>query len=104
VGAEGGTRSFLRIHVLFYNIVADHVGKRAEVQWVAGGSSIDDLLQILAAAYPALRHYARADDRAGGPPSPNLFRLFRNGRIVVDTGESLADGDEIRIFPVISGG
>jgi molybdopterin converting factor small subunit len=104
VGAEGGARSGFRIHVLFYNIVADHVGKREGAQWVADGSSIDDLLQMLAAEYPALRHYARAGDHAGDPPSPNPFRLFRNGRIVIDTGEPLADGDEIRIFPIISGG
>ena len=98
--AEDGAESCFRIHVLFYNIIADHVGKRDEVRWVAGGSTVDDLLQLLAAEYPALRRYACIDN----PPSPNPFRLFRNGRIVVNAGEPLASNDEIRIFPIVSGG
>ena len=76
------------------------MGKRDEVRWVADGSTIDGLLQLLAAEYPALRQYAHTDD----PPSLNPFRLFRNGRIVVNTGEPLASEDEIRIFPIVSGG
>ena len=94
------TGSDLRICVRFYNIVADQVGRRAEERWVADGSTITDLLRDLAAQHPALSRYASAGDRS----SSNPFRLFRNGRIVLDTGEPLADGDDIRIFPIISGG
>jgi molybdopterin converting factor small subunit len=92
--------SGLRIRVCFYNIVADLVGRRVEERWMPEGSVIADLLQVLAAEYPALRHYAHTGD----PPSPNPLRLFRNGRIVVNTGDRLTDKDEIRIFPIISGG
>ena len=49
---------------------------------------------------PALSRYASAGDRS----SSNPFRLFRNERIVLNAGEPLADGDEIRVFPIISGG
>ena len=93
-------RSGLRISVRFYNIVADQVGRRAEERWVPDGSVIADLLRDLTAQHPALSRYADAGDR----PSLNPFRLFRNGRIVLDGGEPLADGDEIRIFPIIAGG
>jgi molybdopterin converting factor small subunit len=100
VKAEDGAGPLLRIHVRFYNIIADRVGKRDEVRWVADGSTIDDLLQLIAAEYPALSRYASAGDRLSSKP----FRLFRNGRIVLDAGEPLASKDEIRIFPIISGG
>lgn len=93
-------RSGPRIRVRFYNIVADQVGRRAEERWIPEGSVIADLLRDLAAQHPALSRYAGTHDR----PFPNPFRLFRNGRIVLDAGEPLADGDEIRIFPIIAGG
>jgi molybdopterin converting factor small subunit len=93
-------RSGLRIRVRFYNIVADQVGRRAEERWIPEGSVIADLLRDLVAQHPALSRYAGAGDRL----SLNPFRLFRNGRIVLDGGEPLADGDEIRIFPIIAGG
>jgi molybdopterin converting factor small subunit len=93
-------RSGLRIRVRFYNIVADQVGRRAEERWMPEGSVITDLVRALAAQHPALNRYADAGDH----PSSRPFRLFRNGRIVLDAGEPLADGDEIRIFPIIAGG
>ena len=93
-------RSGMRICVRFYNIVADQAGRRVEERWVPVGSTIADLLRDLAAQHPALSRYAGADGR----PSSKPFRLFRNGHIVLDAGEPLADGDEIRIFPIISGG
>jgi len=93
-------RSGLRIRVRFYNIVADQVGRRAEERWIPEGSVIADLLRDLAAQHPALSRYVSEGDR----PFPNPFRLFRNGRIVLDAGEPLANGDEIRIFPIIAGG
>ena len=96
----GEVRSGLRIRFRFYNIVADQVGRRAEERWVPDGSTIAELLRDLAAQHPALGRYAGTYDR----PFPNPFRLFRNGRIVLDAGEPLADGDEIRIFPIIAGG
>ena len=94
------TRSGLRIRVRFFNIVADQAGRRVEERRVSDGSTIADLLRDLAAEHPALSRYASAGDRS----SSNPFRLFRNERIVLDAGEPLADGDEIRIFPIISGG
>jgi len=93
-------RSGVRIRVRFYNIVADQAGRRVEERWVPDGSTIADLLRDLAAHHPALSRYIKSGDR----PSSKPFRLFRNGRIVLDAGEPLADGDEIRIFPIISGG
>jgi len=93
-------RSGLRIRVRFFNIVADQAGRRVEERRVPDGSTIADLLRDLAAEHPALSRYASAGDRS----SSNPFRLFRNERIVLDAGEPLADGDEIRIFPIISGG
>lgn len=94
------TRTGLRICVRFYNIVADQVGGRVAEHWVPAGSTITDLLRDLAAQHPALSRYTSAGDS----PFPNPLRLIRNGHIVLAAGESLADGDEIRIFPIISGG
>lgn len=92
--------SGLRIHILFYSIIADQVGTRAEVRVVACGSTIDELLWALAAEHPALEQYLGDRDKV----AQHGLRLFRNGRVALNAVEPLADGDTIRIFPVISGG
>jgi molybdopterin converting factor small subunit len=92
--------SVLRLRVLFYNIIADHVEKRSEALCLPAGSKVSDLLEWLAAKYPAFERYVRDITMLSDSP----LRLFRNGHIVLDAAECVANGDEIRIFPIISGG
>jgi molybdopterin converting factor small subunit len=58
------------------------------------------LLEALAAECPPFGRFALDEE---GRPRGHL-RLFRNGQTVLDQAEVLADGDEIRLFPAISGG
>jgi molybdopterin converting factor small subunit len=80
--------------------VADLVGQR-QARWVVpAGTRLGDLIERIADQHPSFREFARqADARAG-----SLLRLFHNGQMASDMDATVADGDEIRIFPVISGG
>lgn len=92
--------SELRVRVRLYNIVADQVGKQVDEWWLPEGSVIADLLRVLVVQHPALSRYVSANDASA--PSP--LRLFHNGRIVLNASDTLHDGDEIRVFPIICGG
>jgi molybdopterin converting factor small subunit len=80
--------------------VADLVGERQQLWTIHCGAVLGDLVEELAERYPSLRDYAYGGDPGSGPP----LRWVVNGRLALDMGERLCDGDEIRVFPVISGG
>jgi len=88
------------VTVHFYSIMADLAGRR-EARWtLPAGARLGDLLARIAADHPALGDYARRPDPQAGSP----LRVFVNGRLVLDMDAPLAGGDEVRLFPVISGG
>jgi molybdopterin converting factor small subunit len=88
------------VSVRYYNIVADALGRREERRAVEAGTTVRDLLQALAAERPAFARLAvTAEGGIGGQMRP-----FRNGRAVIDMDEMLVDGDDLRLFPAISGG
>jgi MoaD family protein len=88
------------VTVRYYNIIADSFGRREERRAVEAGTTVRDLLQVLAAEHPSFARLAlTAEGGIGGQMRP-----FRNGRAVLDMDEVLLDGDDLRLFPAISGG
>jgi molybdopterin converting factor small subunit len=100
VEAPGEAASHIRLSLSFYSLVADLVGERQRPWTIDCDAVLGDLVEALAERYPSLRDYAHAGDPGSGPP----LRWVVNGRLVLDMGKQLSDGDEIRVFPVISGG
>ncbi len=90
----------IRVSVKYYNIVADFVGRREEQRGVAAGATIRDLMRTLASESTSFKKLAFTTE---GQVSGHV-RLFRNGQAVLDLDGPLAEGDEIRGFPTISGG
>jgi MoaD family protein len=90
----------IRVSVKYYNIVADFVGRREECREVAAGATVRDLVGMLATESTSFQRLAFTDD---GQVSGHV-RLFRNGQAVLDLDEPLVEGDEMRVFPTISGG
>lgn len=90
----------LRVSVKYYNIVADFLGRREEQRLLPAGTTVRGLVEALASeSAPFHRLVYTSGKQVGGQ-----VRLFRNGEAVLDLDEPLADGDELRIFPVIAGG
>jgi molybdopterin converting factor small subunit len=90
----------IEVSLRYYNIVADLLGQREEQRVLPPGTTLRGLIQALGAESPSFRGLALADDKRPG----EHLRVFRNGQVVVDLDSVLADGDEIRLFPTISGG
>jgi len=84
----------------FYSLVADLLGERQRPWTIHRGAVLGDLVEALADRYLSLRDYAHAGDPGSGP----TLRWVVNGRLVMDMDKRLSEGDEIRVFPVISGG
>ena len=97
---DRGACQNIRISATYYNIVADILGRKGERREMPAGATIGDLLAALASESPSFRRLAFT---ANGQVSGHV-RLFCNGRAVLDPGRILADGDEVRVFPAISGG
>lgn len=89
-----------QVLVKYYNIVADVLGRRQEQRSVPTGTTVGDLVTALAEESTSFRNLAFS---ASGQASGHL-RLFRNEQAVNDLDEPLADGDELRFFPAVSGG
>lgn len=90
----------IHVSVRYYNIVAHFLGRREERRAVEVGTTTRGLIEALAAENASLRRLAlTADGKVAGH-----VRLFRNGRLVLDADEQLAEGDEIQVFPAIAGG
>ena len=90
----------LLVSARYYNIVANLLGRRQEQRTVPPGTTMRELVVALAEESPSFRKLAFT---ASGQVSGHL-RLFRNMQVVNDLDELLADGDEIRFFPAVSGG
>lgn len=90
----------IEVSLRYYNIVADLLGQREERRALPPGTTMRGLIEALGSESPSFRGLALADD---GRPSEHL-RVFRNGQAVADLDSVLAHGDEIRLFPTISGG
>jgi molybdopterin converting factor small subunit len=90
----------IRVSLRYYNIVADLLERQSEEKVLPSGITVEALVMLLAAENPVLVPLA-----AHSPGTlPAHLRLFRAGRAVLHPHELLADGDEIRLFPAISGG
>ena len=92
----------LTVRVRYFNVLAHYAGtKRAEVK-VPAGTTVRGLLAHLTETNPEA--FRRALARDGTIAS--YLRVFRNEKLVA--GEAfetpLLDGDELMLFPAISGG
>ncbi len=94
------TGGLIEIKVRYLSIVADLVGKREERLMMPANCDLNSLVALIGEQHPAFADYARRNDPAAG----SALRIFRNGRQALDMAEPLADGDELWLFPVISGG
>ena len=90
----------IRVSVKYYNIVADFLGRREERREMAASATIRDFMNSLATESTSFQKLAFTTE---GQVSGHV-RLFRNGQAVLDLGEPLVEGDELRVFPTISGG
>ena len=96
----GSDEAQIQVTVRFYSIVADRVGKRETQRTLPAGKTMGDLIQNIGQEHPAFREFATPLDSQAGHP----LRIVCNGRMVLDMNQQLVDGDDIRVFPIISGG
>jgi len=90
----------ITVHIRYYNLAADYMRIKREDRDLPRGSTCLDLVILLAGGNDSFRRLAMNDD---GSLSSRL-RLFRNGNIVFNMDEILQQGDEVIIFPAVSGG
>lgn len=90
------------IRVRYFGILAGHAGKRADDVAVQDGTTLGQLLDHLVEIKPESFRAAIFDQKGLNP----LVRVIHNQRSVESAGldAALADGDEILLFPVVSGG
>lgn len=90
----------IEVSVRYYSIIVDQVGAR-EDRWIAPATAkLADLVAWIAGRHPAFAEYAQAADSHSGNP----LRVFLNKKVIMNMEHPLADGDQVRLFPVISGG
>jgi len=93
----------VRVHVRYYNILRDIVGRGEEDLTIARGTTLRSLLGgVIARKHPEAEAMLLL---RSGEVSP-YTRFFRNNRLV-DEGnlaDPLEDGDEILVFPAVGGG
>ena len=81
----------MRVRVLFFASLKDIVGSRELPLEVADGSTISDLLSQLESNYPRMKDY-------------RSVILTAINEDYVDKTARISEGDEIAIFPPVSGG
>ncbi|MBI3961336.1 MAG: MoaD/ThiS family protein [Deinococcus sp.] len=89
----------MKLTLQLFNILASAAGSKQQVLEVADGSSTRVVLHQLARQHPQLTPYLLAN----GHISEHL-RIFRNGQLVLALDRALSDGDQLLLFPAISGG
>ena len=93
----------IHVHVRYYNIIRDIVGRSEEDLTIARGTTFRSLLAGVIA-----RKHPKAEATLllrSGEVSP-YTRVFRNNRLVGegDLADPLEDGDEVLVFPAVGGG
>ncbi len=86
----------------FFNILADAAGTRVVHKSVAYDTRLIDAIRLLSGDYPAAFQGMLLPNGA----ISNYLKIFINGRLV-DNAETLTllnEGDEIMLFPAVSGG
>jgi len=92
----------IKVHVRYFNILAAYAGTRQQLFELTEGTTILDLiLQVSLSNSPTFQEVVLQD----GAPSLHL-RVFRNNHPVNNDcmRTTLADGDEILLFPAVAGG
>jgi len=90
----------MRVIVKYYNLVADHFGRKAEELFLEDGATCYSLINMLSMENESFRRLVFTDEGA----ISHRVRIFRNGQMVVGLDVPLTDQDEIQIFPAVSGG
>ena len=92
----------LTIHVHYFSILADYVLAKDVDMAIKPGTSVGQFLTYLMENNPP----AFKNIIMNGPNRGSFVRIFRNGELVSEENEQtlLADGDEFKLFPAISGG
>ncbi len=85
------TSNKMQVKLLFFATLKDIVGSRQLQLDIPAGSTVGDLLNHLESAYPRIRDYRRV-------------ALTAVNEEYVDEFGRIEDGDEIAIFPPVSGG
>ena len=90
------------VHVHYYSILADYVSAKDADVAVNQGTSVAQFLNYLMEVNP--RSFKAI--MMSGPNRSSFVRVFRNGELVSGENEQalVADGDEYKLFPAISGG
>lgn len=81
----------MRVRVRYFGSAKDDAGTDIEEINIANGGSLSDFKRILYEEHPSMK------TRSG-----NL--LFAVNQAYSDDSRKLSDGDEIAVFPVVSGG
>jgi molybdopterin converting factor subunit 1 len=81
----------MKLHLLYFGIVRERLGRRSEQREIAGGTTVAGLLAELA------RDHGIFSLGAG------VLRIAVNREYVDDT-HVLADGDEVAVIPPVAGG
>jgi MoaD family protein len=93
----------IAVTVRYYNMLRLHTGLKCERVELPEGTEVVDALCLLAERHGAA--FAGMLLSADGEPASHLV-VFVNQQLVVAGGPAppLADGDEVKLFPAISGG
>ncbi len=92
----------IELSIHFFNILADAAGIRVVNKSVAYDTCLIDAIRLLSADYPAAFQGMLLPNGA----ISNYLKIFINGRLIDNaaTLTLLNDGDEIMLFPAVSGG
>lgn len=88
-GAEGMT-----VHLLFFAGVREAMGRTAETVVLPPGVN----------TVGALREYLASSGERSSPLRKELRLRFAVNRSIVGANKELADGDEVAVFPPVTGG
>lgn len=89
-GVQGG-ESFVQVNLLFFASLVDVVGSRRLPMEVSEGATVDDILSHLESEHPGLARYR-----------PILLTAVNEE--YVERTHAVSAGDEVAIFPPVSGG